>query len=1273
MSGISIIPGGPALPLALVEALESERLVFFCGAGISRDSGLPDFKTLTIEAIDRHSGTDQHVPIDPVLRDAFSTQQYDKALDILERNTAGNLLRDHIAERLTAPPIGDTDLPLHGAILALAKRRDAPDGNPRGYRLVTTNYDDRFERAGLERRWIESAPHLSRPRAADDLPGYASFLHGRIETEKTKRDPSHRELVLTSADFGNAYMRDGFAARFVLELFREFTVLFIGYSINDPVMRYLVDIFATERVDQRKGQFNDAYAITSFKDGQEAHERQLWQAKNVEPILYDSTDGHQRLTDLMSAWSRLHKSGADGRFSRFLEITRKPHAPGSSDSDLATAAWALADKHSRTAERLANLIGLPSEAKGEPDEGASPMAPEDADISWFGPLLQAEIVDPRDERRPRKRCRLLEIPEVARYLCRWAMRHLTTDALVDWAIENEQLLLSSLREPFFDALIPHLQGGRNAPPVVGPYSHFWEVLIEIAVRHSTTNDLRSLFRAGPARPSPPDALMRSIEQSEIQIAWPSEPGLWRKDAQFKPCKLSDLATFRIEGLGRRILPRRYKDLFTDPTDQTKARDDLAPYLDDLTSLLLEICRLARTMDAPFATGESYVERPSIQPDESNNLEHAQLSWLIEALVLSFARAATDDTDHATTIAMRWRHLWRREELTLFGRLYLHAAMVLPEVLKADRLIDDLLDPPDVLWSSEYRAEVLPVLRLRATEASRDQQTAMVHGLLEAPPAGTFRADREDMIERFRGQRLAWLKLGGVVLTGKALSLAEAYLMKHPASEDPRADEVFYRRHFVRVGAIGTGTSLVGQPIGVILASLKANHDPQGWPIRAWDRSKRVADWLREEPQRFVEALDTFSGEADLPDGPFDGIFWALGSLKPERPEDAAPVIAAIDFVLRHDDRLITPYATAVAGWLENIASWANDKIDEERFFRLWDCTQAHAPEDEVPTDASATLDSAINAFGGKLAEALRDRLWQTKPRVGQGLPDRFKARLEQLIHGETLASLHARLVYMQALDPLFAVDPGWTRQHLLPRLSRLGAFGVQAAWHWRAHLLYGAWSLQLAQAYRADFLEMLGALPDRDSETFRAACQRFAALGAIYGLFAEGETRQTCRTIGPEGLIVLLDTLQRRMVEGDKPTEMWRHSIGPWLERYWPAEARFSTEQVFEAIAELIIEADEAFADALAWAEARALVRPLADRYDVLWRLTLDEPQAERHRMLPVRFPAELCRFLSQIMGTQPLQSYERERLTAILHAIEESPRYDTALSSRLIARLQQL
>jgi hypothetical protein len=48
-------------------------------------------------------------------------------------------------------------------------------------------------------------------------------------------------------DFGTAYLTERWASRFVAELFNHFTVLFVGYGMNDPVMRYLVDAIGADR------------------------------------------------------------------------------------------------------------------------------------------------------------------------------------------------------------------------------------------------------------------------------------------------------------------------------------------------------------------------------------------------------------------------------------------------------------------------------------------------------------------------------------------------------------------------------------------------------------------------------------------------------------------------------------------------------------------------------------------------------------------------------------------------------------------------------------------------------------------------------------------------------------------------------------------------------------------------------------------------------------------------------------------------------------------
>ena len=246
-----LVADGPTIPVHLLNELDSGRTVFFCGAGISAGagSGLPGFG----ELVEYVYETNRMGP-DAVEREALDLEEeapgrrrphLDKALGLLERpeRLGAQALRRSVIERLSRPPAGA--LPVHVALIDLSR-------NERGVRLITTNFDNRFVEAGLDGELVDAAPRLPvpKPHAWSSL----VHLHGRILPNE---DGSN--LVLTAADFGRAYLTEQWAARFVTELFREFTVVFVGYSVGDPVMSYMVDALAAERA--MGARFATAYAF----------------------------------------------------------------------------------------------------------------------------------------------------------------------------------------------------------------------------------------------------------------------------------------------------------------------------------------------------------------------------------------------------------------------------------------------------------------------------------------------------------------------------------------------------------------------------------------------------------------------------------------------------------------------------------------------------------------------------------------------------------------------------------------------------------------------------------------------------------------------------------------------------------------------------------------------------------------------------------------------------------------------------------------------------
>jgi NAD-dependent SIR2 family protein deacetylase len=117
--------GDVELPSEIERALEEQRLVFFCGAGISVYTDLRLFKGLVEDVFEKTCG-----PIEELFGDelepaqaAFAVNQYDRVLGLLEQALTPGTMRHAVIEELSKEFHGD--LFLHKAILDLAR---VPEG-----------------------------------------------------------------------------------------------------------------------------------------------------------------------------------------------------------------------------------------------------------------------------------------------------------------------------------------------------------------------------------------------------------------------------------------------------------------------------------------------------------------------------------------------------------------------------------------------------------------------------------------------------------------------------------------------------------------------------------------------------------------------------------------------------------------------------------------------------------------------------------------------------------------------------------------------------------------------------------------------------------------------------------------------------------------------------------------------------------------------------------------------------------------------------------------
>ena len=145
-------------------------------------------------------------------------------------------------------------------------------GNSAEVRVVTTNFDELFEGAALGQ--FDPQPRVF---TAPALP-LGSRFHGIIHLHGSVNEPE--EMVLTDQDFGRAYLTeaDGWARRFLVDLFTSYTVLFVGYSHSDTIMNYLTPSLPPDGNQSR-------FTLV----GDQSNDLDHWRRMGIEPITFEQT------------------------------------------------------------------------------------------------------------------------------------------------------------------------------------------------------------------------------------------------------------------------------------------------------------------------------------------------------------------------------------------------------------------------------------------------------------------------------------------------------------------------------------------------------------------------------------------------------------------------------------------------------------------------------------------------------------------------------------------------------------------------------------------------------------------------------------------------------------------------------------------------------------------------------------------------------------------------------------------------------------------------
>ena len=280
---------GPDIPLELIEARDRGEVVFLCGAGVSMPAGMPSFHELARDVV-RELGVPAGDPTRALLEralfesDPIFAPPMDQVFGVLQRDYGAKTVEMAVARRLRRKR--GAALETHRTILRLS-------ADPFGRRrLVTTNFDRLFEAS--DSRLSTFAPPLL-PDLAYGAPLHGvTYLHGRIPSKTTSQE--RLGLILSAPDFGRAYLAEGWATHFIRQLLDRYSLVLLGYSADDPPVRYLLEgLHASGRREGR---------LFAFAAGSEEDGAARWNSRGVHSIAYTAHGGeHGALWQSLQGWA----------------------------------------------------------------------------------------------------------------------------------------------------------------------------------------------------------------------------------------------------------------------------------------------------------------------------------------------------------------------------------------------------------------------------------------------------------------------------------------------------------------------------------------------------------------------------------------------------------------------------------------------------------------------------------------------------------------------------------------------------------------------------------------------------------------------------------------------------------------------------------------------------------------------------------------------------------------------------------------------------------
>lgn len=1197
------LPNGPEIPKDLIAAQEKGQTIFVCGAGVSMTVGVPGFKGLVQDVYDRlrEDWSLHHAESEVMRVGGRLAGQFDRVLRSLERRLAANNVsrasgmraRVRSAVRQALAPPDNVDFSNHYALLKLSRDTEGR------IRLITTNFETLFERAWFQKHGTSIASYAGAAMPQPKVAGCEGVLHlhGRLADSWNGLELTETDFVLTSAEFGEAYLRSGWASRYVYDLARAYTVVLVGYGADDPPMRYLLEVLEADR--ERYPDLQKVYAFASCKDGDEELEAALWRAKGVEPILYRTIDhDHRLLYDSLQEWCRYAGDPSAWRRNKLTTFFQQPHSTVS-DSSWDDCLELLS--HGDVSQQLGHI--LPAADWLPLLVARRVFAGENSPAQWIsGRLADPAMIDA---------CAGLHSFDDRTRLHIEHELHRQVGTLSIARRKAWSLMLAAKSRSNVDRGAPWYRRAKHIKDGDFGFEARHLVTRVLRPRLEVKKVLRWRSEAGDrTEPETLDSLIdidfewsKHPAPEEILNAWPQSP-------------VAEIALIRA-------LHRALLDALEEAQD----------------------CGFLDHFD------RSSNDVPSIGQHQQNTYRGGFYP-IVRVIADLWERLAARQPVEARAIAMEWI----RSQFLLMKRLWIFA--IANQVITPTEVAAAILDLDErTFWASGAQVEIMRAVTTRWAELDGDSRTAIearIRGGIARDlfPTGAF--DKKDEWISIRDssifKRLKRIEAAGGALSAESAATLAEIVERHPQWQASAADrDDFHSWHESRSGPSGHPDLLAHIPDErLVEEALRLQRE------RSFDEGDIWRMFCSADPDRALNGLRHAAGNSQIDIKAWRDLLWAAASI--DGTEFQRSLAELVEELPRDPLRELLP---ALVSWLQQRRQILSALPGGQRFLRIWDiCADiAYAPDaaEAGDEDRDDRLTEALNRPGGMLAWALVDAFSDLGPQVGAGLDGELAPRFNKAVNAGGRAGLLARVYFARFLAFFDTVAPDWTAEHLTPRMA---VDQPDAAALWQSYAQDKIGTARLFNQLKPTMLRLIEQreTPDHVLEGITAkllsvAIWRQRGDQEDYNLqFPE---LRRALTLGPPRMRDNVSHQIWRMMAADDGamgdrSARWRLVFGPLLAAIWPLDAELRSERTSQNLVLMALECEAAFPEAV---EAIADLLVPYQVYGLAHALRLErhhDQLVRQHPLASVRLanaiidpesyavPDDLGTFLGECMAANP-------------------------------------